>query len=288
MTVPVVTHARARCSCGASGGSGDCACSADAYQPYCIEANTDDASTVILATSPFSYYLMDVNGAADISGNGHTGISSIGTVTYGVAAITSKALEATRYTNGGSIAFPPPVADMGNPAQAFAVAMVMQVDDYDSVGGNSALDGGFPFLSWAGTSPPKMAHVIGATGHLCPFSDSTFARLGNFVRSRDVLFALGEPHVLILNAPAAVNSLGTWEFWLDGVLVLTSQREGTGTDGTSFQIGRIAGGGPFFGAIDMTYSNLATWARGLTEAEIRTITEVLIDDAIIATAWVPS
>jgi hypothetical protein len=133
-----------------------------------------------------------------------------------------------------------------------------------------------------------MAHTIGGTGHLVPWSDSNFGRLGNYQRSPDVLFALGEAHVLIVNAPVAVNALGTFEFWLDGVLVMTSQREGTGTDGSSFVVGRIPGGGPFFGGMDLTFSNMATFDRALTEAEVASISEALIDPGIIANAWIPS
>jgi hypothetical protein len=244
---------------------------------------------VILGLSPFSYYLMDSNGGVDATGNGHTALSSIGTVTYGVASLTSKvpANQATRYTNGGSISFPPPVADMGAVASAWAAVMLMQVDAYDSgAGGAPSLDGGFPFFSWCGGSPPKMAHSMGSTGHLNPWSDSNFSRLGNYVRSQSVLFALGEPHVLVLNA-VTFSGISSTEFWVDGVLLMTCMKSGEGTDGTGFVVGRIPGGGPYFGGIDMTYSNLALWDRSLTNAEIAAVSAALVDDAILATSWTP-
>ncbi len=267
-----------------------CACEGT-YIPYCLgPENAVDADTLILSTSPFAYYLMDATGALDISGNGNNGLSSIGTVNYGVAGITSKnsSGEATQYLNGGSIAFPPPVADMEAPGTAWALCLVLQVDAYNSgAGGNPAIGGGFPFISWAGTSPPKMAHGFSSTGQLAPWSDSNFSRLGNYQMSEQVLFALGEPHVLIINGRTDAG-VGVAEFWLDGVLLMSNPRSGDGTDGASFQIGRIAGGGPYFGAIDATYSNFATWSRQLTQAEIEDISAALIDDAILATSWIPA
>lgn len=261
------------------------------YVPYCLgPENADDPDTVILALSPFAYYLMDGSGGVDATGNGHTAISSIGTVTYGVASLTSKvpALQATALTAGGSITFPPPVADLGAVATPWAACLLMQVDDYDSgAGGAPALGGGFPFFSWSGSSPPKMGHGLDATGHLTPWSDSNFSRLGNYTSSKEVIFSLGEPHVLVINATYSAGGIGTTQFWLDGVLLLTNMRSGEGTDGAVFTIGRIPGGGPYFGAIDMTFSNLATWDRELTNAEIAAISAALVDDAILATSWMP-
>lgn len=301
--VPVITGATAQSCCGSGGGDcapgteclpSDfidpddcaCACAADAYLPYCIDDNASNPDTVILATTPFAYYLMDgATGGTDQTGNGHTATGSHGTVTYGVAGITSKNQqgEATALTAGGCVIFPPPTADMSAPAQAWSSAMVMQVDNYN-VGGVSSLNGGYPFFSWGGSSPPKMAHTIGQTGRLWHWSDSTFGPLGSICGTPDVMFALGEPHVYMIVAHAD----GSTEHWLDGVLVLSCCRTGLGVDGTAFMVGRLDNGGPFFGALDMTFSNLATWSRVLTRAEIKTITEALIDNAIIPTAWVPA
>ena len=269
-----------------AGGSPGATCD---YQPYCIDANAAVPDTVILATTPFSYYLMDANGGVDATGNGHTAISSIGTVTYGVASLTSKvpANTATRYTNGGSIRFPPPVANLTNPATPWATCMVLQVDAYDAGVGGS---GPFSFVSWSDAQPPKFGPYVATPGYLIGWCDSTFSRLGTFSASKDPLFATGEPHVLVINMEPVVGgaSCANFSFWVDGVRVITLPTDNSGVDGAVFSIGRLPGGGPFFGAINMTYSNFATWARTLTDAEIKTISEALVDDAILATSWVPT
>lgn len=269
------------------GGGGPCACDGT-YIPYCLgPANTDDPDALILGLSPFAYYFMDgATGGTDQTGNGHTATASHGTVTYGVPAITAKNQqgEATAFTLGGGITFPPPVADMSAPAATWSAAMVMRVDAYDSgAGGAPALDGGFPFFSIGGASPPKMGIGLGSTGRLWPWFDSTFGPLGNYSGTRDVMFALGDAHVLVIVA----RGDGSTEFWLDGVLVITQSRDGTGIDGTVFMVGRLDNGGPFFGAVDMTISNIATWARVLTVAEVADISAALADDAILAAAWTP-
>ena len=67
---------------GASCDCASCSCSGS-YVPYCLgPANEADVDSLILSTSPFSYYLMDSNGGVDAIGNGHTALA-IGTVTYG-------------------------------------------------------------------------------------------------------------------------------------------------------------------------------------------------------------
>lgn len=269
------------CQCAA-----DCACGAADYQPYCISVNAADADAHILSLSPFAYYFMDsATGGTDQTGNGHTATASHGTVTYGVAAISAKNQqgEATALTAGGSVTFPPPVADMSAPSSTWSAAMLMQVDAYNN-GGVSSLDGGYPFFSWAGSSPPKMGHTIGQTGRLWHWTDSTFGPLGSIAGTPDVMFAIGEPHVYIVIG----YSDGTTEHWLDGVLVLACCRTGAGIDGTAFMVGRMDNGGPFFGAIDMTFSNLATWSRVLTRAEIKSVSEALMDATIIANGWVPA
>ena len=67
---------------------------------------------------------MDSDGAVDISGNGHNGLSSVGTVSYGVASLSSKvpANQATALTNGGNIIFTPPQTALTDPTKPWALA----------------------------------------------------------------------------------------------------------------------------------------------------------------------
>jgi hypothetical protein len=257
------------------------------YAPYGLDVNASNPDTVILATSPFSYYPLTAATTGTDVANGHTATGSSGTLTFPAVPMSSKKTvgESCRLTNGGSISFPSPVADLSSPSTAWAAVMLVQVDAFDSGAGGSPPFGMFNWTAAAG-SPPKMILSLSSAGRLYGLVDSNFSRTPA-IESREVFFSLGEPHVYLLNAPvAAAGEAGRLiEVWLDGVLVATFSNVGDGTAGNEFTIGRTAD--HFFGAMNLTFSNLGTWNRVLTNTEIETITEALADAAIFAGAWTP-
>jgi hypothetical protein len=253
------------------------------YEPFQLDHTAATLDATVLALTPHAYLKMnDASGLPqDSSGNAHHA-TAISGATYSQTALTSKANAGIRLTH--AITLPPPVAapDTG----IWSASFLAKFHAYDTlVNGN-----GFPgILNWCGGSPPKytLSTSFGGSnsGRLSNLFDSNFSNIGHasispFVLGLEVVHAF----VIVSNVVAGV-SFST--VYVDGVPWVTGFRDGSGTIGTTWDIGQNSGNNsPFFSAADWTISNFAQYAAALSYANVQALTEAMHDAASFAAAQV--
>jgi hypothetical protein len=267
----------------------ECACDPDAYQPYCIgPENADDPETVLLTLSPFALHMLDeasgATVAVDSSGNGNDG-GLAGTRAQLGAGLSDKTATGFHLdANSGVVGLVSPTGTgLGTDGEEFAIAALVRINDIAAASNN--------FPVW-------LSHCSSGNNYdLLLIDDGDDSGAHTLLTRgeptcgvRPDWITLDVPFVFVLNGPAdAVYALGarsTWEVWVDGVLVTSGMRRNTGDFAGGVRFGQP--NDSFFGSPDMDIGPIVTFDRALTYAEIKTITEVLLDGAIAAGGNVPS
>lgn len=301
MTVPVVTGARADACCG-DGGGGGCAPGTEClpsnyidpdecegvscdYLPYCLNDNGDDPLTTILALTPFAYYpLDDASGnPQDASGNGNHASATAGTLTYQDAALSTKTVASLGLSNGGRIVLPQPNNLLFEP---WAMVTLIEFTAADSgVGGNA--DNSAMFFS-QGTNASAWTFGRFANGALHLVSSGQQKIVYPFPG-----IPLNTPVVLALSSEVYNEGGGDPDpdqvsgVWVNGVYFGPIPTfHNSGGDDASVCIGRHDSS--FWRTPNTRWSNLVMFDRALSVAEIKTVTEVLLDANIAADGWLPS
>jgi hypothetical protein len=268
---------------GTGGGSG----TTHDYVPYELDANASDLDTAILALSPFAYYpLDDASGnPQDVSGNGNHAVSVTATVAYQQAALSTKGGLSFGISDGVLIV-PPPRAHLTNQAEDWSLAALFQI---------VSLAGGHNGAGPAGIYALFGQDAAGNGAWLMMWDDGSGFGSGEAIDGL-VDFVTNDvwPHSCIVGpvvvgqtVALVVRAAGPRiEYWVNGVMVGSSiRRDGAIT--ADLAIGGSAEGGRFWDTAQTRWSNLATWQRALTYAEIKTATEAMADAAIFAAAFTP-
>lgn len=250
---------------GSSGPGSSCD-----YTPYCLDTNASDPDTVILGLAPFAYYPMDdASGLIqDASGNGNHASSVSGTPLYAQSPITTKAGNSIRF-NGAHFVIPKPAVMDG--AHAWSVVWLERVAVFRGTGSPSQAS---PMLGIAETGKNGPLPVINsASGDLYVIWQDN--GLASFFPESNLI---GRAAIIALTAGPG-NSQP--QLYVDGVRWGAAQ-SGANPSLNNLTVGRSDDG--FWGWPDHRMSNLSTWDKVLTHAQIITITEALADAALFAGA----
>jgi hypothetical protein len=254
-----------------------CSCDFCAYRPFCLSENADDPATVILALSPFAYYPMDdASGLIqDASGNGNHATAAQGTAAYSQPPITSKTGDSIRF-DGDGFTIPKPDTTVG-PESTWSFIWLQRVDAWQGTG--SPAGGSCHFgVSQASNSDLLVINNTAGGDLYVIFTQDGAQNYASYFPEADTI---GRVAVIAL-----VCGGNAQEFlYVDGVRWGAAQGAGTGS-GNDLRVGSLNDG--FFAFPDVTISNLASFDRALTHAEIISITEALMDDAAFSTSYVPA
>lgn len=258
------------------------------YEPYCFTTNADDPETEILALSPFAYHRCDEGASGtlvDYSGNANHGV--IGGSVSGGSGLSAKTTDHLNLVkNSGYAAIDTPTGTgLGTDSVDFAIAALVQIDDI------SGTSNGFP-VWFNHTSSGADYDIIIITDQ----NGGSFAGHEVFTRNSFGAYiplnwiTLGTPFVYVINGPDAAAGYATgaassWEFWINGSLVTSAIRHGTGTFTAGVRLGQA--NDTFWGSPTMKVGPIASWSRELDPSEIKTVTEVLMDSTIASGAYVP-
>ncbi len=251
----------------------DCPGSSCDYTPYCLNANADDPETVIIGLGPWAYYPMDdASGLpVDASGNGRD-VSSVGggTITYSAAPITNKRTASIDF-EGGYFVLPKPFnVDSGNDWSVVWLEHVQTFQGAGSPAQPSAL-----FGESNGSTPAAFSLLNTSSGDLYILWGSAGGQ--NFASYAQNADLIGRPSVIALVALPGTQP----RMFIDGVCWGAAQN--TGLIGpTNLCIGASDNG--FWGYPHHRMSDFAFFDRGLTRAEVVTITEALADTTLFASS----
>jgi hypothetical protein len=257
------------------------------YLPYCLNGNEDDPQTILAAMSPFALHMLDEASAAtvavDSSGNGNNGALS-GTRAQLGAGLSDKTGAAFNLgANSGAVSLVSPTGTgLGTDGAEFAIVALVRLNDIGAASNNfptwlshCSSGNNFDFLLIA-DGDDSGAHLVETRGEpsCCLRPD---------------WISLDVPLVFVLNGPSdvqyALGARSTWEVWIDGVLVTAGMRRNTGDFAGGVKFGQPTD--TFFGSPDMDIGPIVTFDRALSYAEIREITEVLLDSTIASGGRVP-
>ena len=244
------------------------------YRPYCLSTNHDDPATVIVGLGPWSYYPMDdASGLIqDASGNNRDATSSAGgTITYAQPGITSKRTKSIEF-EGGRFVIPKPFSlDSGN---AWSVIWLEEIETFHGSGSPAQGSvmfgetvGGTACLTICNTGSGDLYQIWGAAG------GQNFA---SYVQDSDLV---GRPAVICLVASPASQP----RLYVDGVRWGAAQNPGL-IGPADLCVGSSDDG--FWGYPKHRMSDLAFFDRGLSDAEIISITEALMDAAGFSSSMV--
>lgn len=285
MSTPVVTGARAQACCGEGGGSGAPACD---YEPYCVNADPSELDATILGLTPYAYYPLDDAAGLpqDVSGNGRHATAVVANVTYQQPALSTKGGQSILCTTG-FFKIPQPGARLSDSAHNFTLAALLKLVDES---------GGHPPVAGPAGMYALIAQDASGNSQYDLFWDGiTGGGYGAVNALIDLIDNQGHPKSciigpVVLGQPVAfiMRAIGTRiEYWVNGVIVGMSYRS---TTAITEDVG--IGGSPeatrFWATMQTAWSNLATWNRAISRAEVDTVTEAMVDDSILAAAWTPA
>jgi len=253
----------------APGGSHD-------YEPYAFDANASVVATVINGLGPWSYYPMDdASGLIqDASGNGRhaTSTGGAGTITYSQPGLTSKRSKSIKF-EGKYFVIPKPFQlDSGND---WAIIWLEHVTTFHGSG-----------------SPAQASVLVGETtgGVGSPLvicntvAGDFYTIVGQESAINHAMYAADAAIIGRTCVPAISGLVQTQpRLFLDGVVVGACQNGGL-IGPSNLTLGASDDG--FWGYAVHSMSDFALFDRGLTVAEIQTITEALHDATSFGTAHV--
>lgn len=273
---------------GTGGGSG----TTHDYVPYELDANASDLDTAILALSPFGYYpLDDASGnPQDASGNARHGTAHA-TLTYQTAALSTKAGQSLQCVDG-YFTVPSPRARLSDPTLNFSLmALCMLVDEAGGRAGSGGppvgvyavighdLDGNANYnLMWHGTD--DVTFVTGGDGGMTDFVHNQPYPKSHICAKAQGIVTIGQAFVLAIRGRGS-----SVEYWVNGALIASSLRVNLAITQADLAIGGTSGS--FWKTMQTRWSNLATFAVALTDAQLKTATEAMADAAIFAAAFTP-
>jgi hypothetical protein len=261
---------------------------ASGYAPYVLNVNENHPDVIILRTGPFGYWkLDDASGAPqDSSGNANHGSVALGTPTYAQAAITSKVGDSIALDGTARLAFPAPV-NLGHVDSVSAMAALVQMTGTGNDGDGDVvwrvfMGGGAAGTGWVLSYFDEqlggsfaldgiLTALIGVNNQAVWGADEQFF---------DTSYPGDDPKFIILNA---VNS--AMEIWVNGVLVTYGKRDSSLGGTPDLFVGQEPA--TFWGSPAMRVSNVVSWDRTLTHAEIKAITDAVLDEAALSNAWRP-
>lgn len=268
--MPPILTAEPECSGGGAGPGASCD-----YQPYCEQVNASDPDTVILGLAPFAYYPMDDAAGLiqDASGNGHHASSVSGTPLYAQAPLTSKVGNSIRF-NGAHFVIPKPSAMNG--VAAWSLVWLEHVTVFQGTGSPAQASSLLGIVETNKTGP--WAAVNTSAGDLYVIWQGSTANAASYFSEADLI---GRTAVIAMTAGPG-NSQPC--LYVDGVRWASGQMF-SNPSANPLCVGRTDDG--FFGWPDHNMSNLSTWDKVLTHAQVLSITEALADAALYAGALVP-
>lgn len=253
----------------------DCPGCVGDYVPFCLNENADDVDTLILALTPFAYYPMDdASGLIqDASGNGNHATAAQGTAAYAQAPITSKVGNSIRF-DGQGFTIPKPQATLGGGA-AWSFIWLQLITVWHGTG--STAEAPVPFGVSQSSNSDALTLILAGGDLYVIFAQDGAQNYASYFPEADLV---GRVAVIAL----VCNGDNQPQMYVDGVRWGATQTAGAGS-GNDLRIGSMSDG--FWGHSDMRMSNLASFDRGLTHAEVLSITEALHDAASLAACLVP-
>ena len=242
------------------------------YEPYTLDVNASDPAAVIVGLGPWSYYKMDEASGLiqDSSGNGRHATSSAGSIAYGAAAITTKRTKSIEF-DGGRFVIPKPFAvDSGN---VWSAIWLERISAFHGTG--SPAQASVMFGQTVGGSSAALTICNTAAGDFYVlWGTEAGINHASYVQNANII---GRPCVVALVANPSTQP----RCFIDGVQWGAAQNGGL-IGPSSLCVGSSDDG--FWGFPKHRMSDLAFFDRGLTHAEIITITEALADAALFSTA----
>jgi len=255
-----------------TGGGGPPA--AHDYEPYVFDANASDPATVITGLGPWSYYPMtDAAGLIqDASGNARHATGVVGTPLYHQPGLTSKRTFSIKF-DAAYFVLPKPFAlDSGNDWCAIWLEHVTTFHGTGSPAQASVLMG----TTAGGVGSPLVICNTAAGDLYNIWGKDSGVNAASYCQDADII---GRTCVPALSGLVQTQP----RLFLDGVVVGAAQNGGL-IGPANLTVGASDDG--FWGWAVHSMSDFALFDRGLTVAEIQTITEALHDDASFAAAHV--
>jgi hypothetical protein len=257
------------------------------YTPYGLSPNTDVVDTVVAGTSPWGYWkLNDASGAPqDSSGNARHGTVALGTPVYSQAALTTKVGNSIALDGTARLQFPSP-ANLGHVDSLTCMAALVLLTGTGNDG-----DGNSPWRVFmgGGSSNTGFAQAFFDTTANGGWSiDSPWAALeavnhpyyGGDTGPNTHTYPTTQVRFIVLNAVYS-----SMEFWVNGLLTSYWNRDQSLGGTPDLFVGQDPN--TFWGTPAARYSNVMSWDHNLTHAQIKTLTEAVLDTSAFAASWRP-